>query len=62
MPKILEDLVSKLESKGKSTSSAYAIATSALQKSGKLKEGTRTLNKSAPPKRTKINKTKLGKV
>lgn len=39
MPKILERLVSQLEAKGKSKSSAFAIATSALQKSGNLKKG-----------------------
>jgi hypothetical protein len=37
MPAILERLVSQLKAKGKSTSSAYAIATSTLQKSGDLK-------------------------
>lgn len=40
MPAILEKLVNKLRAKGKSKSSAYAIATSALQKSGNLKKGT----------------------
>lgn len=40
MPAILERLVSQLQAKGKSKSSAYAIATSALQKSGNLKPGT----------------------
>jgi len=40
MPKILERLVSQLRAKGKSKSSAFAIATSALQKSGNLKKGT----------------------
>jgi hypothetical protein len=40
MPKILERLVGQLQTKGKSKSSAYAIATSALQKSGNLKKGT----------------------
>jgi len=40
MPKILERLVSQLQAKGKSKSSAYAIATAALQKSGNLKKGT----------------------
>lgn len=40
MPKILERLVSQLEAKGKPKSNAYAIATSALQKSGNLKKGT----------------------
>jgi hypothetical protein len=38
MPKILERLVSQLKAKGKSTDAAYAIATSALQKSGNLKK------------------------
>lgn len=36
MPKILEDLVKKLKKEGKDEQSAYAIATSALKKSGKL--------------------------
>jgi hypothetical protein len=40
MPKILERLVSQLEAKGKPKQQAYAIATSALQKSGNLKPGT----------------------
>lgn len=40
MPAILERLVSQLRAKGKSKSSAYAIATSSLQKSGNLKKGT----------------------
>lgn len=39
MPKILDRLVSQLKAKGKSTSSAYAIATKALQRSGNLKSG-----------------------
>jgi hypothetical protein len=37
MPKILERLVSQLQAKGKSKSSAFAIATSQLQKHGVLK-------------------------
>lgn len=45
MPKILEDLVSKLQGKGMPKSKAYAVATSSLQKSGKLKPGTQELNK-----------------
>lgn len=49
MPKILERLVRQLKSKGKDTSSAYAIATKALQKSGNLKKGTQK----ATPKGTK---------
>ena len=40
MPKILERLVGQLEAKGKDKRSAFAIATSALQKSGNLKPGT----------------------
>lgn len=40
MPAILERLVNQLKAKGKSKSSAFAIATSALQKSGNLKKGT----------------------
>ena len=45
MPKVLEDLVTKLQKQGKSKSSAYAIATSALQKRGVLKKGSQKLNK-----------------
>jgi len=37
MPAILERLVRQLRAKGHSNSSAYAIATSALKKSGNLK-------------------------
>lgn len=40
MPAILERLVSQLRAKGKSKSSAFAIATAALQRSGNLKPGT----------------------
>ena len=40
MPKILDRLVNQLQDKGKSKKAAYAIATSALQKSGNLKKGT----------------------
>lgn len=40
MPKILDRLVSQLKAKGKDQSSAFAIATKALQKSGNLKPGT----------------------
>lgn len=39
MPAILDRLVSQLRAKGKSKEAAYAIATSALQKSGNLKKG-----------------------
>ena len=40
MPKILDRLVSQLKAKGHDKSSAYAIATKALQRSGNLKKGT----------------------
>lgn len=40
MPAILDRLVSQLRAKGKSKQAAFAIATSALQKSGNLKKGT----------------------
>jgi hypothetical protein len=40
MPAILERLVSQLQAKGYSKSSAFAIATHALQKTGDLKKGT----------------------
>lgn len=36
MPKILERLISQLQARGKDKASAYAIATSALKKSGNL--------------------------
>jgi len=39
LPKILERLVSQLKAKGYNESSAYAIATKSLQKSGNLKKG-----------------------
>lgn len=39
MPKILDRLVSQLKAKGKNEQAAFAIATSALQKSGNLKRG-----------------------
>lgn len=43
MPKILERLKNQLEAKGHSESSAFAIATSQLQKHGVLKKGTQEL-------------------
>lgn len=43
MPKVLEDLVSKLEAKGHDKSSAFAIATAQLQKQGVLKKGSQKL-------------------
>jgi hypothetical protein len=45
MPKILEDAVKRIKAKGHSTSSAFAIATSALQKSGSIKKGHNTATK-----------------
>lgn len=43
MPKILDDLEKKIEAKGKPRSNAFAIATSALQKQGKMKRGSQQL-------------------
>jgi hypothetical protein len=43
MPKLLERLKSQIQATGKSESSAFAIATSALQKRGHLKQGTQEL-------------------
>lgn len=45
MPKILDRLVKQLKDKGFNEGSAYAIATSSLQKSGNLKKGTRVATK-----------------
>lgn len=45
MPKILEDLRKKIQKQGKPKSNAYAIATAALQKQGKLKKGTQKLKR-----------------
>lgn len=45
MPKALEDLVAKLKRQGKDESSAYAIATAALQKRGILKKKRKTKTK-----------------
>ena len=53
MPAILEKRVAALKRSGKSESSAWAIATSSLQKEGKLKKGTRTLTKKKSKKRKK---------
>jgi hypothetical protein len=43
--KILDEAVKQLKAKGWGTSSAYAIGTSALQKSGSLKKGHNTPTK-----------------
>jgi hypothetical protein len=45
MPKILDAAVKRIKAKGHSTSSAYAIATSTLQKAGELKKGHNTPTK-----------------
>jgi hypothetical protein len=45
MPKILDAAVKRIKAKGASTSSAYAMATSALQKAGELKKGHNTPTK-----------------
>lgn len=39
MPKILDAAVKQIQNKGHSKSSAFAIATSTLQKAGELKKG-----------------------
>lgn len=51
MPKILEELVGKLKAKGHDEQSAWAIATAQLQKSGKLRPGTRQLASKSPKKK-----------
>ena len=56
MPAILDRLVKQLRAKGKSKDAAFAIATSALQKSGNLKKGT----KKATPKGKKRGKMTPG--
>lgn len=68
MPKILDRLVKQLKAKGKSTSSAFAIATSGLQKSGNLKKGTNTATtkgikrgKMTPAERAKNRASKKSK-
>lgn len=43
MPKILERLRKQIQAQGHDKGSAYAIATSALQKQGSLKPGTQEL-------------------
>jgi hypothetical protein len=45
VPKILDEAVKQIKKKGHSTSSAFAIATSALQKSGSLVKGHNTTTK-----------------
>lgn len=45
MPKLWDKLAKKLQAKGMDKNKSYAIATSALQKSGYMKKGTRELTK-----------------
>lgn len=45
MPAILDAAVKRIKAKGHDTSSAYAIATSTLQKAGELHEGHNTPTK-----------------
>lgn len=45
MPKVLEKRVDALRKKGMDKSKAYAIATSSLQKEGKLEKGTQKSTK-----------------
>lgn len=54
MPQILEDRVKALMRKGMSRERAYAIATSSLQKEGRLKEDSQKLtSKGKAKKRSK---------
>jgi len=53
MPKVLEDLVAKLKAEGHDDDSAWAIATSQLQKQGVLEKGTQKLAKKRKPRRKK---------
>jgi hypothetical protein len=43
MPKVLEDLKNKIAKKAKSGTNPWAVATSALQKQGKMKHGSHNL-------------------
>lgn len=68
MPAILERLVSQLEAKGYAKSSAFAIATHSLQKSGDLKKGTQQATTKgakrgamSPGERAKDRASKLSK-
>jgi pyrroline-5-carboxylate reductase len=45
MPKVLEKLKDKLVARGMPKSNAYAVATSALQKQGKMKRDSQELTK-----------------
>lgn len=45
MPKILEDRVAALMKKGMDKNRAYAIATAALQKEGKMQRGSQKLKR-----------------
>ena len=56
MPAILERLVNQLMAKGKTKSSAYAIATATLQRAGDLKKGS---SKATPKGARRGNMTPL---
>jgi hypothetical protein len=60
MPKILESCVQKLISKGRTKSSAFAICTSSLQKSGTLKKGSQKLT-SKGKRRSAVRSAMKGK-
>lgn len=51
MPKVLEDRVQALMRKGMSKERAYAIATSSLQKEGKMEKGSQKLTNKGKRKR-----------
>ncbi len=68
MPAILERLVKQLQAKGYQKSSAFAIATSSLQKHGELKKGTQKATakglrrgKMTPSERAKDRASKYSK-
>ncbi len=45
MPKILDETVKRIKAKGHSISSAFAMATSTLQRAGELKKGSNKATK-----------------
>lgn len=68
MPPILDRLVKQLRAKGKTKSSAFAIATSTLQRAGDLKPGSQAATskgirrgKMTPAQRSRDRASKLSK-
>lgn len=58
MPKMWEQIVSKVKKTGKPGSNPYAIATSALQKAGMMKKGTMELTAKGKKKESSHKKKK----